>query len=133
MNSTVKDLIKAEKKAELLFKEIERRDILIPGNSEEKINSMIFDLAFEMFGIKHYWHKRIVRCGENTLFPYNEDPINLTLKDDDILFLDFGLGNCKRRVGTCFRWFGKKFYSNKYDENKWKEPMVFFFSIFFFF
>jgi Xaa-Pro aminopeptidase len=90
MNSTVKDLIKAEKKAELLFKEIERRDILIPGNSEEKINSMIFDLAFEMFGIKHYWHKRIVRCGENTLYPYNEDPINLTLKDDEILFLDFG-------------------------------------------
>ena len=37
MNSTVKDLIKAEKKAELLFKEIERRDILIPGNSEEKL------------------------------------------------------------------------------------------------
>ena len=90
MNSTVKSLIEAEKKAELLFKEIEKQEILIPGNSEEKINSLIFDLAFDMFGIKKYWHKRIVRCGENTLYPYNENPKNLTLKKDDILFLDFG-------------------------------------------
>ena len=90
MNSTVKSLIEAEKKAELLFKEIEKQEILIPGNSEEKINSLIFDLAYEMFGIKKYWHKRIVRCGENTLYPYNENPKNLTLKKDDILFLDFG-------------------------------------------
>ena len=90
MNSTVKSLIEAEKKAELLFKEIEKQEILVPGNSEEKINSLIFDLAFQMFGIKKYWHKRIVRCGENTLLPYNENPKNLTLKNDDILFLDFG-------------------------------------------
>ena len=90
MNSTVKSLIEAEKKAELLFKEIEKHEILVPGNSEEKINSLIFDLAFDMFGIKKYWHKRIVRCGENTLYPYNENPKNLTLKKDDILFLDFG-------------------------------------------
>jgi len=90
MNSTVKSLIEAEKKAELLFKEIEKQEIFVPGNSEEKINSLIFDLAFDMFGIKKYWHKRIVRCGENTLYPYNENPKNLTLKKDDILFLDFG-------------------------------------------
>ena len=90
MNSTVKSLIEAEKKAELLFKEIEKQEILVPGNSEEKINSLIFELAFDMFGIKKYWHKRIVRCGENTLYPYNENPKNLTLKKDDILFLDFG-------------------------------------------
>ena len=90
MNSTVKSLIEAEKKAELLFKEIEKHEILVPGNTEEKINSLIFDLAFDMFGIKKYWHKRIVRCGENTLYPYNENPKNLTLKKDDILFLDFG-------------------------------------------
>ena len=35
MNSTVKSLIEAEKKAELLFKEIEKHEILVPGNSEE--------------------------------------------------------------------------------------------------
>ena len=46
MNTTVKELIKAEKKAQLLFEEIEKRSILVPGNSELKINSMIFKLAF---------------------------------------------------------------------------------------
>lgn len=90
MNSTLKNLIEAEKKAQQLFNEIENRNILIAGNSENKINELIFELAFEMFGIKKYWHKRIVRCGKNTLYPYNEDPENLILKDDDILFLDFG-------------------------------------------
>ena len=90
MNLTLKNLIEAEKKAQQLFNEIENRNILIAGNSENKINELIFELAFEMFGIKKYWHKRIVRCGKNTLYPYNEDPENLILKNDDILFLDFG-------------------------------------------
>lgn len=43
-----------------------------------------------MFGIEKHWHKRIVRSGENTLFPYNENPPNKILKEDDILFFDFG-------------------------------------------
>ena len=90
MNSTVKSLIEAEKKAELLFKEIEKQEILVPGNSEEKINSLIFNLAFDMFGIKKYWHKRIVRAGKNTLYPYDENPENLMVKENDIVFLDFG-------------------------------------------
>jgi Xaa-Pro aminopeptidase len=47
-------------------------------------------LAFDLFGIKKYWHKRIVRSGANTLFPYDENPKNLLVKEDDILFIDFG-------------------------------------------
>ena len=31
-----------------------------------------------------------MRCGKNTLLPYKENPENLTLKSDDILFIDFG-------------------------------------------
>ena len=90
MDLTLKKLIEAEKNAQQLFNEIENQNILIPGNSENKINELIFELAFKMFGIKKYWHKRIVRCGRNTLYPYNENPENLILKNDDILFLDFG-------------------------------------------
>ena len=90
MDLTLKNLVEAEQKAQQLFNEIENKNILIAGNSENKINELIFDLAFNMFGIKKYWHKRIVRCGENTLYPYNENPENLILKKDDILFLDFG-------------------------------------------
>lgn len=90
MNSTLTNLIEAEKKAENLFLEIESRMLLVPGKSEEEINNSIFELAYEMYGIKKYWHKRIVRCGKNTLEPYNENPENLVLQKDDILFLDFG-------------------------------------------
>ena len=90
MNSTVKNLIEAEKKAANLFNEIELRELLIPGKSEEEINTDIYNLAFEMFRIQKYWHKRIVRCGKNTLLPYNENPENLLLLKDDILFIDFG-------------------------------------------
>lgn len=90
MKSTIQNLMLAEKKASQLFKEIELRDLLIPGKTEKEINKSVFELAYEMFGIRKYWHKRIVRCGKNTLLPYKEDPENLTLKSDDILFIDFG-------------------------------------------
>lgn len=90
MDLTLKNLVEAEQKAQQLFNEIENKNILIAGNSENRINELIFELAFNMFGIKKYWHKRIVRCGKNTLYPYNENPENLILKKDDILFLDFG-------------------------------------------
>jgi hypothetical protein len=43
-----------------------------------------------MYGISTYWHKRIVRAGRNTLQPYDENPPDLTLQADDILFLDLG-------------------------------------------
>ena len=82
MDLTLKNLVEAEQKAQQLFNEIENKNILIAGNSENKINELIFELAFNMFGIKKYWHKRIVRCGENTLYPYNENPENLILKKE---------------------------------------------------
>lgn len=90
MSSTLQQLIEAEGKASLLFKEIEKRNFLIAGQSEKEINEAIFELAFELFQIKKYWHKRIVRAGKNTLLPYKENPENLTLQENDILFLDFG-------------------------------------------
>lgn len=83
-------LTEAEKKAGDLFLEIERRNLIIGGKSERELNDDIFDLADKMFGIKKYWHKRIVRSGPNTLAPYNENPPGLIIQEDDILFLDFG-------------------------------------------
>tara|TARA_B100000780_G_scaffold20419_1_gene13176 strand:- start:973 stop:1647 length:675 start_codon:yes stop_codon:yes gene_type:complete len=90
MNSTLKNLINAEKKAAMLFDAIDSNKLLVAGKNEEEINKDIYNLAFEMFGIQKYWHKRIVRSGENTLMPYNENPKNLILLEDDILFIDFG-------------------------------------------
>ena len=90
MNLTLKNLINAEKKAAMLFDTIDSNKLLVAGKSEEEINKDIYTLAFKMFGIQKYWHKRIVRSGENTLMPYNENPKNLILLEDDILFIDFG-------------------------------------------
>jgi Xaa-Pro aminopeptidase len=86
----VKNLIEAETKAAQLFTEIEQRGLIKPGKTEHQLNIDVFNLAYELFGIKKYWHKRIVRSGKNTLLPYKENPPNLTLQDDDIVFFDFG-------------------------------------------
>ncbi len=80
----------AETKAVKLFQEVEARHLVRPGITEKTLNTEVYQLAFEMYGIKKYWHKRIVRAGSNTLHPYKENPPDLLIKDDDIVFFDFG-------------------------------------------
>lgn len=86
----LEQLIAAEEKASHLFEMIESNNLIQPGITEKELNKSVYNLAEELYGIRKYWHKRIVRAGENTLLPYNENPPDLTLKQDDILFLDFG-------------------------------------------
>ncbi|RKR15153.1 metallopeptidase family M24 [Maribacter vaceletii] len=86
----ITNLIEAEEKASELFVQIEEKGLIVPGKSEKELNTEIFNLAFELYGIKKYWHKRIIRAGKNTLKPYDENPENLTIQKDDILFIDFG-------------------------------------------
>ncbi len=90
MNSARTHLIEAELKAAKLFEEIEKTGLLVAGKTENDLNKEIFDLAYNMYGIEKYWHKRIVRAGKNTLHPYKENPENLVLQKEDILFIDFG-------------------------------------------
>ncbi len=90
MIDTFTQLQQAEEKAALLFAEIVKRDIIVPGVTEKQINTAVFNLADELYGIKKYWHKRIVRAGANTLHPYDENPPNLEVQENDIVFLDFG-------------------------------------------
>jgi Xaa-Pro dipeptidase len=80
----------AQVKAGTLFHEVQARDIIRPGVTEKDVNEAIFALAKELFETDTHWHKRIVRAGANTLAVYDENPPNLTLGDDDIVFLDFG-------------------------------------------
>ena len=84
------ELLEAQSKAVQLFREVEARGLIRPGISESVLNADIYALAKEMFGITTYWHKRIVRAGRNTLLPYAENPPDLTLGTDDILFVDLG-------------------------------------------
>src|SRR5579863_7224537 len=83
-------LLQAQEKANELFRAVEIEGLIRPDIPESKLNQDIYDLAKQMYGISTYWHKRIVRAGRNTLAPYDENPPDLTIGDDDILFLDLG-------------------------------------------
>jgi Xaa-Pro dipeptidase len=83
-------LLQAQQKADQLFKQVEAQGIISPNALESRINQDIYDLAERMFGISTYWHKRIVRAGTNTLAPYDENPPDLVVGEDDIVFLDLG-------------------------------------------
>jgi Xaa-Pro aminopeptidase len=82
-------LLDAQGKAAALFKEIEQT-LLRPGITESRLSHDIHDLAAARFGVQSHWHKRVVRTGANTLRPYREDPPDLTIQPDDILFVDLG-------------------------------------------
>jgi Xaa-Pro dipeptidase len=86
----VAGLLDAQRKAEALFAEIQGQSLIRPGAKESEINQCIYALAGSMYGISRYWHKRIVRAGRNTLAPYDENPPDLTVSEDDIVFLDLG-------------------------------------------
>jgi Xaa-Pro aminopeptidase len=83
-------LLEAQSKARDLFDEISEQGLIRPGHTESQISDSIYTLAKQMYGIECYWHKRIVRAGVNTLAPYAEDPPDLAVTGDDIVFLDLG-------------------------------------------
>jgi Xaa-Pro dipeptidase len=89
-DTLVNGLLDAQVKATALFGEVETKNLIRPGVKESEINESIYALAGRMYGISRYWHKRIVRAGRNTLAPYDENPPDLTVAEDDIVFLDLG-------------------------------------------
>ncbi|WP_308121240.1 M24 family metallopeptidase [Paractinoplanes bogorensis] len=83
-------LLDAQAKAVELFGEIERRGLIAAGRGERAVSDTIRELANEMFGVRKFWHKRIVRAGPNTLHPYRVNPPDRLIAEDDIVFCDFG-------------------------------------------
>src|ERR1700754_4141605 len=83
-------LLDAQAKAEDLFAQAAERGLLAPGRTERAAGDLIRDLANELYGVRRFWHKRIVRSGPNTLHPYRENPPDRVIEEDDILFADFG-------------------------------------------
>ena len=45
MNLALTHLIEAEKKAEILFQEIENRNLVIAGKTESELNKEVFELG----------------------------------------------------------------------------------------
>ena len=83
-------LLDAQANAVALFDEVGARGVIAAGQSEQAASDRIRDLANEMFGKTRHWHKRIVRSGPHTLFPYRENPPDRVIEPDDIVFADFG-------------------------------------------
>jgi Xaa-Pro aminopeptidase len=81
-------LLDAQQRAAAFFARIET--LIRPGPSESQLSREIAELGRREFGIEQNWHKRIVRAGPNTLAPYDENPPDLSLGEDDILFVDLG-------------------------------------------
>jgi hypothetical protein len=83
-------LLDAQANAVALFNEVVARGIIAAGQGEQAASDQIRDLANEMFGTTKHWHKRIVRSGPHTLFPYRENPPDRVIEAGDIVFADFG-------------------------------------------
>ena len=83
-------LLDAQASAIALFDEVAARGLVAPGQGEQAVSDQVRDLANEMFGKTRHWHKRIIRSGPHTLFPYRENPPDRIIEADDIAFADFG-------------------------------------------
>ena len=82
-------LLDAQRRAAALFQRV-GESLIRPGITESQLTRDIAELGRREFGIERNWHKRIVRAGPNTLAPYDDNPPDLLIGEDDILFLDLG-------------------------------------------
>lgn len=80
----------AEQKAKELFNTVEERGLIVAGKRESELSKEVVQIAKDDFGIENYWHKKIVRAGINTLQPFNGNPPDRVIENDDIVVLDFG-------------------------------------------
>jgi Xaa-Pro aminopeptidase len=83
-------LLAAEEKACALFDMIEQEGLVAPGRTEREISTDILNLAAERFGIEKFWHRRIVRTGVNAVTTAWDHPANLTVAEDDTVYVDLG-------------------------------------------
>jgi len=90
MVNTKQNLKRAQRQSIALFDAVEKAGLIAPGKSERQLNDEVVKLAFELFNIKEFWHKKIVRAGVNTMQPYGGNPPDRLINFDDIVILDFG-------------------------------------------
>ncbi|KAF2154551.1 Creatinase/aminopeptidase [Myriangium duriaei CBS 260.36] len=86
--SRLASLLDAQEKANALFAEIE--PLIRPGISEKALSDSIHKLGQDRHGVRTHWHKRVVRSGENTLRPFQDNPPDRIIGEDDILVVDLG-------------------------------------------
>ena len=84
------ELQAAEAKAIALLDAIEARGLIAPGRTEREVEKDIRALAEVDFGVTQHWHKRIVRTGANGIATARDNPPDLTIAEDDLVYLDLG-------------------------------------------
>ncbi|MGB6306681.1 MAG: M24 family metallopeptidase [Steroidobacteraceae bacterium] len=90
MDAVAESLIAAQKKAEALYAEVVDTGMICAGKLESELSAEIHALARSKFDVRRHWHRRIARCGPNTLLTYDDDAADRRIGDDDVVFLDFG-------------------------------------------
>ncbi|MFD3265844.1 M24 family metallopeptidase [Phenylobacterium ferrooxidans] len=80
----------AQGRAAALFAAIEAGGLVRAGLRESELSNEIHALAAGQFGVEAHWHKRVVRAGANSVTTYHDDPADLVIAADDILFVDLG-------------------------------------------
>lgn len=135
LNAVERALSAAQERAQALFDEIVSAGLIRAGVLESELSSEIHELATRRFGVRRHWHRRVVRCGPNTVLGYHEDPPDRQLAADDVVYLDLGpvfeaweadfgrtyvIGTDPRKhqlvadIGAAFR-AGKQYYRDRAD------------------
>jgi Xaa-Pro aminopeptidase len=83
-------LLGAQARAAALFAAVEQEGVLAPGVLDSEASAAVVELAAARFGVTRHWHKRIIRSGPHTLEPYQENPPDRVMTEDDIIYGDFG-------------------------------------------
>jgi Xaa-Pro dipeptidase len=80
----------AEARAQQMLTAIETAGLVRARVSEREIEDEIKVLAFEQFGVKTHWHRRIVRSGPNSITIADDHPPVRMIETGDIVYLDLG-------------------------------------------
>ena len=91
-------LICARNRGLLLIEQIMEYELVEAGSQTRTIQKAIHELIAEVLcpaGKKpRFWHKQILRVGEDTINPYRVKVTNNVIKPGDIAFFDLGIALC---------------------------------------
>ncbi len=90
MDTIDRALTQARRSAAGLFAEVVGSGLIRAGVLESELSEEIFAVAARNFGIRRHWHKRVVRSGPNSVFPYHADPPDRRIDKDDVVYVDLG-------------------------------------------
>lgn len=90
MDTVSESLLAAQSKANALFEAVVAAGLICPGKWESELTQEVHQLARDRFGLRRHWHRRIARCGPNTMLTYYDEPPDRQIAEDDLVYLDLG-------------------------------------------